>query len=160
MVSINTAKCNTPRPNTRNESAVSPGCTRNARFFSNSFSNLSFKWREVTNLPSLPKKGELLMVKSILIVGSSISIGFIPSGFSKSATVSPISNPSMPSMAHISPAGTGVFTRTFSNPSNKYNSLMRDFCMRPSRFTSDIGMFSCRVPLCTRPMAIRPTYEE
>ena len=27
-------------------------------------------WREVTNLPSLPKKGESLMVNSMLIVGS------------------------------------------------------------------------------------------
>ena len=32
-------------------------------------------WREVTYLPSLPKNGELLIVKSIDIVGSSMAIG-------------------------------------------------------------------------------------
>jgi hypothetical protein len=36
----------------------------------------------------------------MLIVGSSMLIGFNPSGFSKSAMVSPISNPSIPVIAH------------------------------------------------------------
>jgi hypothetical protein len=39
----------------------------------------------------------------MFIVGSSIAIGVNPSGFSKSAIVSPISNPSIPVIATISP---------------------------------------------------------
>ena len=45
----------------------------------------------VTNLPSLPKNGELLIVKSIDIVGSSIAIVGNGSGSFTSAIVSPIS---------------------------------------------------------------------
>jgi hypothetical protein len=85
-------------------SAESVASTRKAKFFSNSFSSRSLRWREVTNLPSFPKKGESLIVKIMLIVGSSMVIGGMPSGASKSATVSPISKPSMPLKAQISPA--------------------------------------------------------
>jgi hypothetical protein len=46
------------------------------------------------------------MVNNILIVGSSIAIVCNASGFSKSATVSPISKPSIPIIAQISPAIT------------------------------------------------------
>ena len=35
----------------------------------------SHMWRDVQNLPSLPKNGESLMVKSMLMVGSSTAIG-------------------------------------------------------------------------------------
>ena len=42
---------------TLNESADGPGVTRSARFFSSSRSRRSLMWREVTYLPSLPKKG-------------------------------------------------------------------------------------------------------
>jgi hypothetical protein len=42
-----------------------------ARFFSISLKRRSRKWRLVTYSPSLPKNGEVLMVKSMLIVGSS-----------------------------------------------------------------------------------------
>ena len=59
-------------------------------------------WREVTNLPSLPKNGLLLMVKAC----SSLVHRFEcrkASGFSKSHIVSPISKPSKPTTAHISP---------------------------------------------------------
>ena len=43
------------------------------------------------------------MVKSILIVGSSTLILGNGCGFSKSEIVSPISNPSIPTIAQISP---------------------------------------------------------
>jgi hypothetical protein len=43
------------------------------------------------------------MVNNILIVGSSICMVGIASGESKSATVSPISKPSIPVNAQISP---------------------------------------------------------
>ena len=82
MVSISTERCSTPRPNTLKLSAEGPGVTRSARFFSSSRSRRSLMWREVTYLPSLPKKGELLIVKSIDMVGSSMAMGGSGSGFS------------------------------------------------------------------------------
>ena len=82
MVSISTERCSTPRPKTLKLSAEGPGVTRRARFFSSSRSRRSLMWREVTYLPSLPKKGELLIVKSIDIVGSSMAMGGSGSGFS------------------------------------------------------------------------------
>ena len=88
-------------------------------------------WREVTNLPSLPKKGELLIVNNILIVGWSISVLGNASGFSKSAIVSPISNPSIPVIAQISPQGT-FSTWILPIPSNTCNSLILTFLVEPS----------------------------
>ena len=82
MLSISTLRCSTPRPYTMNESALVPGSTRRARFFSNSLSRRSLMCLDVTYLPSLPKNGELLMVNSMLIVGSSMAIGVRASGFS------------------------------------------------------------------------------
>ena len=62
------------------------------------------------------------MVNNILIVGSSIAIDCNASGFSKSATVSPISKPSKPTIAQISPACTlSTFLRP--KPSNVCNSF-------------------------------------
>ncbi|MBA7576471.1 hypothetical protein ES708_18312 [subsurface metagenome] len=66
------------------------------------------------------------MVKSILIVGSSIVIGFKASGSSKSAIVSPISKFSIPIMATISPDLTSVLIFSFPRPSNRYSSLTTD----------------------------------
>ena len=81
---------------------------------------------EVTNLPSLPKNGELLMVKSMLIVGSSMEIGGRASGFSLSAIVSPISKPSMPTTAQMSPHCT-LSTLAFPSPSNTMSCLILCF---------------------------------
>ena len=115
--------------------------------------------REVTNFPSLPKKGESLIVNNILIVGSSIAMVCKASGFSESATVSPISNPSIPTMAQISPAITScTFLRP--RPSKVCNSLILDFMIVPSLFTKEIGIFSLRTPLSKRPIAIRPVKAE
>ena len=114
---------------------------------------------DVTNFPSLPKKGESLMVNNILIVGSSIAIVCKASGFSKSAMVSPISKPSIPMIAHISPAITScTFLRP--RPSKVCNSLILDFITFPSLFTKDIGIPSFKTPLSKRPIAIRPVNEE
>ena len=60
--------------------------------------------RDVTNFPSFPKNGESFIEKSILIVGSSILIVGNGSGFSASHIESPISKPSIPVIAQISPA--------------------------------------------------------
>ncbi len=155
IVSMSTERCKTPRPKTMNLSALPVSSTRNAKFFSNSFAKRSLIWREVTNLPSFPKKGESLIVNNILMVGSSMAIVLSASGFSKSATVSPISKPSIPTRAQISPAFTSS-TFNLPSPSNVCTSLIRDFLIVPSLFTNEIGMFSLIVPRNKRPMAIRP----
>ena len=146
MVSTSTERCSTPRPETIHLSVESSnGSTRSARFFSSSFSRRSLIWREVTNLPSLPKKGESLMVKSIDIVGSSIAIGGSGSGFSKSQIVSPISNFSNPMTAQISPQSTPS-VRTCPIPSKVCSSLIFVFSILPSRWAIVTCMPSFNVP--------------
>ncbi len=136
MVSIKTDKCKTPRPKTKNLSALSVSCTRSAKFFSNSFSKRSLICLEVTNLPSLPKKGLSLMVNSILMVGSSIAMVCNCSGVSISATVSPISKPSIPTIAQISPTSTeSTFFRP--RPSKTKSSFIFDLTTFPFRFTNE-----------------------
>ncbi|MCY1234611.1 hypothetical protein D3C87_881030 [compost metagenome] len=142
-----------------NLSAESVSPTFIAKFFSNSLVKRSLICLEVTNLPSLPKKGESLIVNNMLIVGSSIAIVCNASGFSKSATVSPISKPSIPTIAQMSPAITSsTFLRP--RPSKVCNSLILDFMILPSLFTNEIGIPSFKTPLSKRPIAIRPVKEE
>ena len=155
MVSINTLKCNIPRPKTINLSASSVSCTRRARFFSSSFIKRSRKLRLVTNLPSRPKNGELLIPNCMFIVGSSIGITSNASGFSKSAIVSPIWNPSIPTTAQISPAETSV-TFFLPIPSNVYSSFTLLFVIVPSRRHNCTFCPSLIIPRAIRPMAIRP----
>ena len=156
MVSISTERWSTPRPNTIHTSSLSLFVTRRARFRSSSLVRRSAMWREVTNLPSLPKKGESFMVNVIDMVGSSMAMRGSGSGLFMSATVSPISNPSMPTSAHMSPLFTlSTFLRPM--PSNVCSSLMRCFTTEPSFLQSAISIPSRISPLCTRPMAIRPT---
>ena len=155
IVSISTERWSTPRPETIHLPSSSLFFTRRAKFLSSSFIKRSWIWREVTNLPSLPKNGESLMVNNILMVGSSIAIGGKASGFSKSQTVSPISNPSIPTNAQISPDETSVvFTRP--RPSKTWSSLILVLNISPLRFTSVTFIPSFKVPRCTRPTAIRP----
>ena len=156
IVSMSTERCSTPRPLTTHLSVESSNClTLNARFFSSSFCRRSLIWRDVTNLPSRPKNGESLMVKSIDIVGSSMAIGGRGSGFSKSQIVSPISNLSRPIMAQMSPLCTSdTFFRLI--PSKTCNSLIFVFSIFPSRCEIDMFCPSASTPRCTLPTAIRP----
>src|SRR5690606_35800744 len=72
---------------------------------------------------------------------------------------SPISKPSIPTTAQISPALTScTFLRP--KPSKVYNSLILDFTTPPSRLINEIFIPSRSVPLCKRPIAIRPVKEE
>ena len=156
IVSIRTDKCRTPRPYTVHTSAFSAFSTRNAKLRSSSLVRRSAIWREVTNLPSFPKKGESLLVKVIDIVGSSIAIRGKGSGFCKSVIVSPISNPSIPTKAQISPElAFSTFVRP--KPSNKCNSLIRLLVKDPSFLHNATSIPSRSSPRWIRPMAIRPT---
>ena len=60
MFSINTDKCNSPRPDTLNLSGSAVSSTFKATLCCNSLSKRSRICLVVTNLPSLPAKGELL----------------------------------------------------------------------------------------------------
>ena len=99
------------------------------------------------------------MQKSMLIVGSSTEIGGSGSGFSKSATVSPISNPSSPTTAQISPHTT-VSTLVFSRPSNTIRSFILCFSIISYLLQRLMFIPALSSPLVTLPMAIRPTYGE
>jgi hypothetical protein len=72
------------------------------------------------------------------MVGSSIEIGGKASGFSKSAIVSPISKPSTPVTAQMSPQNASA-TSFRPRPSKVYNFLILDFTKEPSRYTKEIG---------------------
>ena len=72
------------------------------------------------------KKGELLIVNNILIVGSSILILGRALGSSKLVIVSPISKSSNPIIAQISPELI-LSIGFFSKPLNSYNSLILTF---------------------------------
>ena len=131
MVSISTERWSTPRPNTVQVSSWSALVTRRARLRSSSLARRSAIWREVTYFPSRPKKGLSLMVKVIDIVGSSMAIRGSGSGLLASATVSPISKPSIPTSAQMSPLFTDS-TFFLPIPSNVCSSLMRCLTIEPS----------------------------
>ncbi|OQA05067.1 MAG: hypothetical protein BWY67_02207 [Bacteroidetes bacterium ADurb.Bin397] len=62
----------------------------------------------------------------MFMVGSSTATGCNASGFSQSATVSPISKSSRPTIAQISPEGTSL-TFVLPRPSKVINSLILVF---------------------------------
>ena len=92
----------------------------------------------------------------MLIVGSSTVMGGRASGFSKSATVSPISKSSRPTTAQISPHST-FSALFFSSPWNTIRSLIFCFSTVPSFLQREICMPAVRAPRLTLPTAIRPT---
>ena len=99
------------------------------------------------------------MVKVIDIVGSSMAMRGSGSGLLASAMVSPISKPSNPTIAQMSPERTDC-TRLRLIPSNTCSSLMRCLLTEPSFRHRAMSMFSRISPRCTRPIAMRPTYDE
>jgi hypothetical protein len=81
-----------------------------------SLNSRSRRWREVTNRPSRPEKGETFEKKSMVTVGSSMRMGGRATGRSASAIVSPISIASIPATATTSP-GPASATSTRFRPS-------------------------------------------
>ena len=163
IVSMSTLRCSTPRPKTRQLLSSAPFSTRSARFFSNSLLRRSCICRLVTNLPSCPKNGLSLMQKVMDIVGSSMAIGSNASGSLKSQIVSPISNPSIPIIAHISPLRT-TSVLMCPIPEKVCNSLIlvlisifSPFAVSPLALANITCCPSLNSPRCTRPIAIRPT---
>src|SRR5690606_17191743 len=129
------------------------------KFFHNSFLKRSLMCRDVTYLPSFPEKGESLIVNNIIKEGSSMRMDFNHDGIEKAAIQSRLSKRSIRTTAQISPALTSC-TYLRPKPSKVYNSLILDFTTPPSRLINEIFIPSRSVPLCKRPIAIRPVKEE
>ena len=104
MVSIKIERWSTPRPQTANDSLPSTGRTRSATLRSSSFSKRVLSWRVVTYFPSLPAKGDVLMLKIISKVGSSTRKRGSAFTSPRLQMVSPMSIFSMPTTATMSPA--------------------------------------------------------
>ena len=103
MVSIRIDKCSSPLPETLKVSAESVSSTRRLTLVITSLKRRSRRLREVTNLPSFPAKGELLTIKFIARVGSSILTKGNGSMQSVAQAVSPISRSAIPATWIISP---------------------------------------------------------
>ncbi len=156
MVSIRMPRCSRPRPETRMASEVSSRAMRRATLRSSSFSRRSQSWRPVTYLPSRPAKGESFTRKDMVMVGSSTLIGGSGLPFSGSAMVAPISTPSTPMMAQMSPA-EAESTSTRFKPSKDSSFWMRCLVILPLRSKKAMLWPLRRVPADTRPTPMRPT---
>ena len=98
-----------------------------------------------------------MIMKSMLMVGSSTAMGGSGSGFSISAMVSPISKPSMPTTAQMSPHWTSS-TLALPRPSKTMSCLILDFSIISYLLQRLTGIPVLSVPRVMRPTAIRPTY--
>ena len=111
-------RCISPRPATLKASvAPSSSLIRRDTSLSVSRNRRSRIWREVTNLPSRPQKGESLMEKVISMVGAEIFTKGRGSGAAAAQMVSPMVMSPMPLMAMIFPAEDSV-TAFLLRPSN------------------------------------------
>ena len=90
IVSINTERCNSPRPETLNDSDEDVSSTLKLTFLSSSLYSLSLICLDVTNVPSLPANGPLFTLNIHETVGSSMFTNSILSIQLGSHIVSPI----------------------------------------------------------------------
>ena len=107
-------------------------------------------FREVTQRPSRPAKGEVLTEKIIDSVGSSMRSAGSGAGLSADVMVSPIAIPSNPARATISPQ-SAPSTSVRLRPSKAKSFVTRVVSSRPSRLaTATVS------PMRTRPEKMRP----
>ena len=105
MVSTRMASASSPRPCTSQVSGRSVVSTRIETLPTSSASSRFFTWRAVSLVPpSLPASGEVLIPTVIEMAGSSTVIGGSATGFSGSASVSPMVISAIPATAIRSPA--------------------------------------------------------
>ena len=104
MVSINTERCNSPRPDTSNRLGSAVSATRNATLCAASRVSRAFKWRLVRNLPSRPANGLVFTQNVMVSVGSSTRSGGRPSTAAGSQRVSDTPTSSTPAKHTMSPA--------------------------------------------------------
>jgi hypothetical protein len=149
------ASCSSPRPITLKESAESVGSTRIDTLVSSSFSSRSLMFREVTQRPSRPAKGEVLTEKTIDSVGSSMCSAGSGAGISAEVMVSPMAMPSKPARATISPQ-SAPSTSTRFRPSKAYSLVTFVVTSRPSRLATPTVSPTRTRPEKMRPMPSRP----
>ena len=99
------------------ESVESVSLTRRDTSFMVSRNRRSRSWREVTNFPSRPAKGESLTEKVISMVGAEIFTNSMGSTASGAQMVSPMVTSPIPLMAMMLPAVASL-TGTRPRPSN------------------------------------------
>ena len=112
-------------------------------------------FREVTQRPSFPAKGDVFTEKIMDSVGSSTWRMSRGVGFSTEVTVSPIPMPSKPARATISPQ-SAFSTAVRSSPSNAYSFVTFVVCSVPSALATATWSPTPTRPEKMRPMARRP----
>ncbi len=151
-------RCSSPRPETLKVSMLSVSSTRMATFVSTSLKSRSRRFREVTNLPSRPAKGESFTLKSMETVGSSIFTKGSGSIWSVVQAVSPMFRSVMPETAMMSP-NLALSASTLFRPSNWYSFEILAFLWPSSPPPQMATCWPTFIsPRSTRPMPIRPTY--
>ena len=115
IVSINIDRCSSPRPETLKQSGSSVSSTNKATLWEASVNNLSRICLLVKYLPSLPAKGEVFTLNSIVNVGSSTVRAGSGSTESIAHKVSEMPISSIPETQTISPA-IALSRETVSSP--------------------------------------------
>ncbi len=115
MFSMRMDRCSSPLPLTLKLSVESVSSTLSPTLTSSSFLSLSRICLDVTYLPAFPAKGDLLTMKYMDSVGSSIEIIGIGSSLPSSQMVSPMDMSGMPETTTMSPA-TASSTGTRLSP--------------------------------------------
>ena len=158
MFSMRMDRCISPRPLTLNASAESVSSTFKETSRSSSRYSLSRRWREVTNLPSLPAKGLLLTEKVISTVGSLILTKGTASTQSVAQTVSPMLMPSSPEKQTMSPA-CARSTGTRERPSIWYRLTSLPRLLKPTMLwlQTATSWLAFTLPRSILPMPILPT---
>ena len=126
MVSMRMDRDISPRPATLKASVESVSETRRETSFMVSLYRRSRSWREVTNLPSRPAKGESLTEKVISMVGAEIWTNSMGSTQEGTQMVSPMVISPIPDMAMMLPAVASV-TGTLARPSYWYRAVALAF---------------------------------
>ena len=159
MFSMRTDRWSSPRPETLNASVVSVSSTLRLTSVFSSLKSLSRRCLDVTNLPSLPARGESFTMNVMAMVGSDIFWKGIGSGFSGEQRVSPICTSAIPDTATIEPICASL-TSILLRPSYSKSFPIRTFSSLSGScsFTMTRSSFTLRTPLSTLPTPIRPTY--
>ena len=156
IFSINIDKCNSPRPETIHSSLLGILSIFKDTSRLVSLNKRSSIWRAVTNFPSWPANGEVLVPKTIWIVGSSTFNNGKASSFPVVHTVSPTPISAKPAIATISPApASSISIRC--KPIKPNNFWILNWLCEPSARTQVTLSLTRILPRWIRPTPILPT---
>ena len=158
IVSIKIPSCNSPRPETSNDSLFSLCVTRRAIFVSASRKSRSPIMRDVNFLPLLPANGEVFTKNVMVRVGGSIGIAGIGSVTVGSHRVSATVALAKPARTTMSPADA-LSREIFSIPRCSMIFVILAFSINsPFIFIALTDCPTRTVPDSLFPVKIRPTY--